>query len=78
MKQTQVWRDFEALPPTAQQQVLDFIAFLQTRYAPPVRKTTKRPPLTQEPFIGMWRGRADMQDSTVWVRETRKREWKAM
>jgi hypothetical protein len=25
--------------------------------------------------IGMWKDREDMQDSTDWVRQTRKREW---
>jgi hypothetical protein len=30
---------------------------------------------TAEPFIGMWRDRDEMQDSTAYVRELRKREW---
>ena len=35
----------------------------------------KRPPLREEPFVGMWKDREDMADSTRWVRELRKREW---
>jgi hypothetical protein len=32
MHQEQVWQEFMALPPVAQQEVRDFIAFLRTRY----------------------------------------------
>ncbi|HEX8320832.1 hypothetical protein [Longimicrobium sp.] len=28
-------------------------------------------PIEQEPFIGMWRDREDMSDSTGWVRQVR-------
>ncbi len=73
MKQDKIWRDFSALPPELQQQVADFIAFLQTRYSPSSsRKTPNRTPLEKEKFIGMWRDRKDMKDSTVWVRRLRK------
>jgi hypothetical protein len=32
-------------------------------------------PIEQEPFIGMWRDRSDMKDSTIWVRHLRAAEW---
>lgn len=35
----------------------------------------RHPPLREEPFVGMWKDREDMADSTRWVRELRKREW---
>jgi AbrB family looped-hinge helix DNA binding protein len=35
----------------------------------------KRRPLKEEPFVGMWRDRDDMANSSDWVRETRRREW---
>ena len=35
----------------------------------------KRKSLTDEPFVGMWRDREDMADSSEWVRTTRQREW---
>lgn len=76
MKQDKIWREFSALPPELQQQVADFIAFLQLRYSPPrSNKTPKRTPLEKEKFIGMWRDRKDMNDSTAWVRNLRQREW---
>ncbi len=75
MKQQKVWRDLIALPPEAQKQAVDFIAFLRKRYAPSRANKTKRTKLEDEAFIGMWRNREDLQDSTAWVRETRRREW---
>jgi hypothetical protein len=76
MKQDKIWRDFAALPPEIQQQVADFIAFLRTRYAPASsNKTPKRAKLAKEPFVGIWRHREDMRDSTAWVRHLRDREW---
>ena len=35
----------------------------------------RRRPLREEPFVGMWRDREDMVESTEWVRESRQREW---
>jgi len=35
----------------------------------------KRGPLIEDPFVGMWRDREDMADSSEWVRRTRQREW---
>lgn len=29
-----------------------------------------------EPFVGMWKDREDMQDSTAWVRDLRRKEWR--
>jgi hypothetical protein len=70
------WQRFADLPPEAQQEVVDFIAFLQTRYAPsPTRKRARPPKLSKEAFIGMWRNRKDLQDSRAWVRNLREHEW---
>jgi hypothetical protein len=76
MEATNLIRDIGSLPPEAQKQVSDFVAFLKTRY--PVGKSdrkAKRTKLADEPFIGMWRDREDMQDSSAWVRRLRESEW---
>jgi hypothetical protein len=31
--------------------------------------------LKDEPFVGMWKDREDMEDSTQWVRQVRQQEW---
>ncbi len=62
MNQKTVWQDFLNLPPEAQRQVMDFIAFLQARYAPPRSRKNIRPTkLANEAFIGMWRNRDDLR-----------------
>jgi len=76
MESGSIWEDFAALPAEAQKQVADFVALLRQRHQ---KQRAKKPamitPLEQEPFIGMWRNRTDMQDSTAWVHDLRKREW---
>jgi hypothetical protein len=69
-------REFDALPPDAQKQVLDFIAFLGERYKTryPTRKKSAKN-ISEEPFIGIWQDRQDMADSVKWVREKRESEW---
>ena len=67
---------FNTLPPTAQQQVIDFMAFLQTRYELATEKVIKpRSKLANEAFIGMWQDREDIQDSGEWIRHIRATEW---
>ena len=76
MDQKTAWQRFSSLPPEAQQQVIDFIAFLQMRYGSPrPRKTVKPTRLAKEAFIGIWRNREDLRDSTAWVRDLREHEW---
>lgn len=67
--------EINSLPPAAQKQVLDFIAFIKKRYRKPTEKRSQKLSLTKEPFIGMWKDRTDMKDSSAWVREARKSEW---
>lgn len=76
MRTEKVWDDFAALPVEAQRQAADFIAFLRQRHqTPKTKKRVKKTALNQEPFVGIWRDRTDMQDSTEWVRRLREKEW---
>jgi hypothetical protein len=78
MEATNLFRDIGSLPPEAQKQVSDFVAFLTTRYAAvATARKAKRTKLADEPFIGMWRDREDMRDSSAWVRRVRESEWTA-
>jgi hypothetical protein len=76
MDQESLWRELSGLPPEAQRQVGDFIAFLRARHRR--SRPVKKPPptsLAEETFIGIWRDREDMRDSRAWVRDVREREW---
>jgi len=76
MNRESLLEELAQLPETAQQQVVDFIAFLRSRYA--LEQPVLSPQvgeLANEPFVGMWRDREDVQDSTDWVRKIRRSEW---
>jgi hypothetical protein len=75
MNQKLIWQQLSSLPPEAQQQAADFIAFLQARYTPAHSRKTRPAKLSKEAFVGIWRNRKDMRDSTRWVRNLREREW---
>lgn len=62
-----------ALPEEAQREVAELIASLEARHTSPRPGATTS--LRDEPFIGCWKGRDDLADSTAWVRHTRQREW---
>lgn len=76
MSKEDILHDFASLPPEAQRQVADFIAFLLSRYGRarlPENPESFYPPT--DTFIGMWQDHVELQDSTAWVRSIRNREW---
>jgi len=76
MAPQKLFDEYFSLPVEAQQQVADFIAFLQQRYK--IDRSTQKPAqanLESEPFIGMWSNRQDLSDSSSWTRKIRKSEW---
>ena len=74
MTNEEILREINALPLEAQRQITDFIAFLRQRY-----QSSQMPESTSdlksEEFVGMWRDREDMSDSTAWVRNIREKHW---
>lgn len=69
--------DISTLPTTAQQLVVDFVAFLKQRYSNPASPSPQPLDLDNEPFVGMWSDRPEMQDSTAWVRQVRQQHWRS-
>lgn len=74
MTNEELLREIAALPPEGQRLVESFLASMRQRYA---RQDAPLPsaPLLCESFIGMWRDRDEMTDSTMWVRNLRASEW---
>ena len=73
MEHERLINEFNGLPPLAQRQVFDFISFLRNRYRQYNKNChAEKPPLSKEPFIGMWKNREDMTDSSSWVRDIRR------
>ena len=74
MTNEELLREISSLPPEGKRLVESFLAFLQQRYAPSATPKANAP-LQDENFIGMWRDRIEMADSTAWVRGVRASEW---
>ena len=73
---SQLSRQYEDLPAEAQRQLADFAEFLRQKYKDaPSMQPRRATELKDEPFIGMWRDREDLEDSSQAVRELRKSEW---
>ena len=84
MELQNTWQQFTTLPPDAQALVADFIAFLKQRHqqsqSPGESHFTGQPKQQnwrEDPFIGIWQDREDMQDSTQLVRTIRGSEWRS-
>jgi hypothetical protein len=76
MDANQLWKEYSSLPADAQDQVIDFLAFLRMRTSAEARRKAQRRTIwANEPFVGMWRDRDDMTDSAQWVRNLRDHEW---
>lgn len=72
MTQQQLLNEYMSLPDEARRQVGDFIAFLREKYkSPRIDKRSGSGNLEDESFVGMWRDREDVEDSSAWVRKTR-------
>jgi hypothetical protein len=75
MDQETLWREFSALPAEARQQVLNLIAALTAHQQPESGAAKPDTSLVDDPFVGMWRDRQNIAESSAWVRSVRKREW---
>lgn len=74
----QIEQDLQRLPEYALQEVRDFTLFLQSKYVPDqiVKRRNHRQTLLNEPFIGIWKHRDDMENSSEWVEKLRTAEWR--
>lgn len=75
MTYEEILRELATLPPEGQREAADFIASLHERYSNSISSKQESRDLAELGFVGMWRDREDMRDSTVWVRNLREREW---
>ncbi len=72
MQAEQLWNDFAALSEEGQKQVTELMRWLRLSKE---KAAAKRSALQDEPFVGMWKDRDDLQDSSEWVRQLREKEW---
>ena len=74
MTNEELLREINTLLPEGQRIIESFLAFLQQRYARSAVSSSSTF-LLDEKFIGMWRDRDELTDSTAWVRRIRESEW---
>lgn len=74
MNAQQAIKIIERLSPERRAEVFDFIEFISQRAG--ITESAPRPPLRDEPALGLWAGREEMDDSVMWVQELRRREWR--
>jgi hypothetical protein len=72
MTDEEILREINSLPLEAQRQIEGFIAFLYERYKNSSLGNAPASDLKTEAFVGMWRDRDDMSDSSAWIRNTRE------
>ena len=75
MTDKEILREINSLPPEAMRQLEDFISFLRERYGNSEARNSPSSDLESEAFVGMWRDREDMRDSSTWVRKVRESHW---
>lgn len=76
MEQQKLLQELAALPAEGRREVQRLVLLLKKRYArSSSRRKAKRSPLREEKFVGMWKDREDLKDSSACVRSIRKSEW---
>lgn len=75
MTNEEILREINSLPLEAKRQLEDFVSFLRERYKSSPPKNAPTSDLETEAFVGMWRDREDMRDSSAWVRHIRQTHW---
>jgi len=76
MTYEEILRELASLPPEGQEKAAEFISTLREYYAREDSASGhRRVDFGSLGFFGMWRDRADMQDSSKWLRKHRELEW---
>lgn len=75
MTHEEILRELASLPPEGQKEAADFITALRERYSRSRSELQPTADFSTLSFVGMWRDREEMRDSTAWVRNLREREW---
>ncbi len=70
-------KNITSLPPFAQQEVFDFVGYLKQRYAQYQVEISVKHDWDNDPVIGIWEDRDDLEDSAAYVRQLRQNAWRS-
>ncbi|MEO8399960.1 MAG: DUF2281 domain-containing protein [Ignavibacteriaceae bacterium] len=76
MENKRFYNKFESLPMEAQKQVIAFIDFLKEKYKTKNKKSFESNSFSNKKFVGIWKDRTELEDSSSWVKSLRNKEWK--
>lgn len=65
----------DQLPPDARKEAEDFVRSLYEEYVESKPGKSANSSIAESPFVGMWKDREDLKDSTAWVKKQRENQW---
>ena len=75
MTNEELVKEFDSLPAEVRKRIERMIERFKGERSSEA-KPTKRKPLREEPFFGMWKDREDMKEGgAAWVRKIREEQW---
>lgn len=60
--------------PDMQREIFDFIEFIENKYKLKLPVPKKKTSLREEPFVGMWKNRKEMENSVEYVKNLRRKQ----
>ncbi|MBX3293290.1 MAG: hypothetical protein KF881_10430 [Acidobacteria bacterium] len=75
MTNEELIKEIPNLPKEVRLRIEKIVAAFRERSNKPSEDRSKRTPLQDEPFVGMWADREDMKDPVEWVRNIRRTQW---
>lgn len=76
MDKEKVLKKIDMLPVEAQREAKDFVQYLYDRYVGSRSPKKTKGSISESGFVGMWKNREDLKDSTIWVKGQREKQWK--
>ncbi len=75
MSKHEILSEFLSLSPQGQRAVVDLIKNLKQKAVAIAASAGENGDIAVEPFVGMWKDREDLAESSVWVRTIRGGDW---
>jgi hypothetical protein len=69
-------KEFDLLPVDVRRRIEKIISDARKNGAEKTKKPAPKTPLSEHPFVGIWKDREDMKDGgAAWVRKLRREHW---
>lgn len=77
MTNEELIKEIDLLPVNARRRIEKIITDARNQNGiTKIKKTVSKTPLSEHPFVGMWKDREDMKEGgAAWVRKLRREQW---